>query len=120
MPTHNILLRSMPTHFKFGLQKHDILLQTCTVLCTLQQVKGILASNSLLVATLLRYPDSTVCSRRERILSPRSTIEALFTSRVFEGMGGDYPVSRNFPGRLFTRLGFERIIPEYPYKSPTQ
>jgi hypothetical protein len=25
--------------------------------------------------------------------------EALFTSRVFEGMGGDYFISRNFPDR---------------------
>jgi hypothetical protein len=44
--------------------------------------------------------------------------EALFTSRVFEGMRGDYFVSRNFPDRLFTSPGFERIIPRYPHKSP--
>jgi hypothetical protein len=30
--------------------------------------------------------------------------KVLFTSRVFEGMGGDYPVSRNFTDGLFTRL----------------
>jgi hypothetical protein len=45
--------------------------------------------------------------------------KALFTSRVFEGMGGDYFVSRNFPGRLFTTPGFEEIIPGYPHKSPS-
>jgi hypothetical protein len=44
--------------------------------------------------------------------------EALFTSRVFEGIGGDYFVSRNFSDRLFTSLGFEGIIPGYPHKSP--
>jgi hypothetical protein len=44
-------------------------------------------------------------------------LEALFTSRVFEGMGGDYFESRNFPDRLFTSLGFEGIIPGYPHKS---
>jgi hypothetical protein len=36
----------------------------------------------------------------------------------FEGMGGDYFVSRNFSDRLFTSLGFEGIIPGYPHKSP--
>jgi hypothetical protein len=44
--------------------------------------------------------------------------EALFTSRLLEGMGEDYFVSRNFPDRLFTSLGFEGIIPGYPHKSP--
>jgi hypothetical protein len=44
--------------------------------------------------------------------------KALFTSRVFEGMGGDYFISRNFPNRLFTSLGFEGIISGYPQKSP--
>jgi hypothetical protein len=34
-------------------------------------------------------------------------------------MGGDYFVSRNFPGRLFTTPGFEGIIPGYPHKSPS-
>jgi hypothetical protein len=43
--------------------------------------------------------------------------EALFTSRVFKGMGGDYFVSRNFSDRLFTSPGFERIIS--PHKSPS-
>jgi hypothetical protein len=31
--------------------------------------------------------------------------KALFTSRVLEGMGGDYFISRNFSDRLFTSLG---------------
>jgi hypothetical protein len=44
--------------------------------------------------------------------------KALFTSKVFEGMVGDYSVSRNFPDRLFTNPGFEGIIPGYPHKSP--
>jgi hypothetical protein len=44
--------------------------------------------------------------------------KALFTSRVFEGMRGDYFVSWNFPDRLFTSPGFEGIIPRYPDKSP--
>jgi hypothetical protein len=39
-------------------------------------------------------------------------------ARVFEGMRGDYFVSRNFPDRLFTSPGFEGIIPRYPHKSP--
>jgi hypothetical protein len=52
--------------------------------------------------------------RQGRARPPR----ALFTSRVFEGMGGDYFVSQNFPNRLFTSSGFEEIIPRYPYKSP--
>jgi hypothetical protein len=39
-------------------------------------------------------------------------------SAVFEGMGGDYFESRNFPDRLFTSPGFEGIIPRYPQKSP--
>jgi uncharacterized SAM-binding protein YcdF (DUF218 family) len=46
------------------------------------------------------------------------TLQALFTSRVFEGMRGDYFVSQNFPNRLFTSPGFEGIIPRYPHKSP--
>jgi hypothetical protein len=45
-------------------------------------------------------------------------VEALFTSKVFEGIGGDYFVSRNFPDRLFTSPGFEGIIPRYPHNSP--
>jgi hypothetical protein len=45
-------------------------------------------------------------------------LQALFTSRVFEGMGGNYFVSRNFPDRLFTSSGFEGIIPRYPHNSP--
>jgi hypothetical protein len=45
-------------------------------------------------------------------------IEALFTSKVFEGMGGDYFKSRNFPNRLFTSPCFEGIILGYPHKSP--
>jgi hypothetical protein len=45
-------------------------------------------------------------------------LEALFTSRVFEGMRGDYFVSRNFSDRLFTSPGFEGLIPGYPHKSP--
>jgi hypothetical protein len=45
-------------------------------------------------------------------------IKALFTSRIFEGMGGDYFVSQNFPDRLFTSPVFEEIIPGYPHKSP--
>jgi hypothetical protein len=45
------------------------------------------------------------------------TIKALFTSRVFEGMGGDYFESRNFPDRLFTSPGFEGIIPTNPHHS---
>jgi hypothetical protein len=40
--------------------------------------------------------------------------KALFTSRVFKGMGGDYFVSRNFPDRLFTSPGFEGIIRDIP------
>jgi hypothetical protein len=44
--------------------------------------------------------------------------KALFTSRVFERMGGDYFVSQDFPNRLFTSPGFEEIIPRYPHKSP--
>jgi hypothetical protein len=46
-------------------------------------------------------------------------IKALFTSRVFEGMGGNYFDSQNFPDRLFTSPGFEEIIPGYPHKSPS-
>jgi hypothetical protein len=45
-------------------------------------------------------------------------VKALFTSRVFEGMGRDYFVSRNFLDRLFTSPGFEEIILGYPHKSP--
>jgi hypothetical protein len=45
-------------------------------------------------------------------------IEDLFTFRVFEGMRGDYFVSRNFSYRLFTSPGFEGIISGYPHKSP--
>jgi hypothetical protein len=45
--------------------------------------------------------------------------KALFTSRVFEGIRGDYFVSRNLLDRLFTSLGFEGIIPGYPHKSPS-
>jgi hypothetical protein len=44
--------------------------------------------------------------------------KALFTSRVFEGIGGDYLVFWNFSDRMFTRMGFEGIIPRYPHKSP--
>jgi hypothetical protein len=44
--------------------------------------------------------------------------KALFTSRVFEGMGGDYPVSRIFPDGLFTRPSLEGIILGYLHKSP--
>jgi hypothetical protein len=44
--------------------------------------------------------------------------QALFTSKVFEGMGGDYFVSQNFPDRLFTSPGFEGIILGYPQKFP--
>jgi hypothetical protein len=44
-------------------------------------------------------------------------LKALFTSRVFEGMRGDYFVFQNFPHRLFTSPGFEGIIPGYPHKS---
>jgi hypothetical protein len=47
-----------------------------------------------------------------------SNIKALFTSRVFEGMGGNYFVSQNFPDRLFTSPEFEEIILGYPLKSP--
>jgi hypothetical protein len=47
-----------------------------------------------------------------------STLEALFTSRVFEGMRGDYFIFQNFPDRLFTSPGFEGIIPRYSHKSP--
>jgi hypothetical protein len=50
---------------------------------------------------------------------PHKYTKALFTSRVFEGMGGDYFVSRDFSDRLFTSPGFEGIIPGYPHKSPT-
>jgi hypothetical protein len=51
-------------------------------------------------------------------LSSQKYTKALFTSRVFEEMEGDYFVSRNFPDRLFTSLGFERIILGYPHKFP--
>jgi hypothetical protein len=44
--------------------------------------------------------------------------KALFISRVFEGMEGDYFKFRNFPDRLFISPGFEEIIPGYPHKSP--
>jgi hypothetical protein len=40
----------------------------------------------------------------------------LFTSMVFERMGGDYFVSRNFSDRLFTSPNFTGIILRYPYK----
>jgi hypothetical protein len=40
--------------------------------------------------------------------------KVLFTSRVFEGIGGDYFVSRYIPGRLFTRPGFEGLSPQIP------
>jgi hypothetical protein len=51
-------------------------------------------------------------------LTGQNCFEALFTSRVFKGIGGNYFVSQNFPGRLFTRSGFEGIIPGYSHKSP--
>jgi hypothetical protein len=38
----------------------------------------------------------------------------LFTSSVFEGIGGDYFISRKIPDGLFTRLVLEGIIPGYP------
>jgi hypothetical protein len=43
---------------------------------------------------------------------PLSTIilKALFTSRVFKRIGGDYSVSQNFPDRLFTRPGLKGTI----------
>jgi hypothetical protein len=41
----------------------------------------------------------------------KQSIKALFTSRVFKRMRGNYFVFRNFPDRLFTSLGFEKIIP---------
>jgi hypothetical protein len=50
---------------------------------------------------------------RERMLMPK----ALFTSKIFEGIEGDYPVFQNFSDRLFTSPGLERIIPGYPHKS---
>jgi hypothetical protein len=49
---------------------------------------------------------------------PRRLLKVLFTSRVFEGMGEDYFLSRNLPDRLFTSPGFKGIIPRYPHKSP--
>jgi hypothetical protein len=56
--------------------------------------------------------------RFERLRLKDKEDEALFTSRVFEGMRGDYFDSRNFPDRLFTSPDFEGIIPGYPHKSP--
>jgi hypothetical protein len=43
--------------------------------------------------------------------------KALFTSRIFEGIGEDYSISCSFPDRLFTRLGLERIISGNSHKS---
>jgi hypothetical protein len=63
--------------------------------------------------------DSTaVAVRARRISFGPDTPEVLFTSKVFEGMGEDYFVSRNFLDSLFTSPGFERIIPSHPHKSP--
>jgi hypothetical protein len=52
-----------------------------------------------------------------KVPTPSEIDQALFTSKIFEGMRGDYFVFRNFPGRLFTSPGFEEIISEYPHKS---
>jgi hypothetical protein len=43
--------------------------------------------------------------------------KTLFTSSVFEGIGGDYLTSRKIPDRLFIMLGLEGIISGYPHKS---
>jgi hypothetical protein len=43
---------------------------------------------------------------------------ALFTSRVFEGIRGDYLESQKIPNSSFTTPGFGRIIPRYPHNSP--
>jgi hypothetical protein len=45
-------------------------------------------------------------------------LQALFTSSVFEWMGGDYLVSRNFLDGLFTKAGLKGIILGYFHKSP--
>jgi hypothetical protein len=44
--------------------------------------------------------------------------KVLFTSKVFEGFGGDYSISQNFSDSLFTRTGLVGIIPGYRHKSP--
>jgi hypothetical protein len=64
-------------------------------------------------------PDLMLNEIKNRVHGTSSTItcEALFTSKVFEGMGGDYFVSRNFLDRLFTSPGFEGIIPRYLHNS---
>lgn len=46
------------------------------------------------------------------------TTEALFTSKVFMGMGGDYFVSRKIPTSPFTSPVLNDIIPRYPLPSP--
>jgi hypothetical protein len=62
-------------------------------------------------------PDKSIDSRF-RMLASAQPNHALFTSRVFEGMRGDYFISRNFSDRLFTSPGFEGIISGYLHKSP--
>jgi hypothetical protein len=59
---------------------------------------------------------ATGANSQTRVFAHALISEALFTSRVFEGMEGDYFESRNFSNRLFTSSGFEGIIPGYPHK----
>jgi hypothetical protein len=48
-------------------------------------------------------------------IDPYQYVKPLFTSRVFRGIGGDYPVSQNIFDS--SRLGLEGIILRYPHKS---
>jgi hypothetical protein len=49
----------------------------------------------------LANPSAASTADQEEIIIKEKFVEALFTSRVFERIGGDYPVSRNIPDRFF-------------------